>query len=153
MTTATKGADMSDTRVTRAGYVVKTDLPKIVRFLDFMDYGPADGGQGSTTCPHCGSPGRYVLTFLCDDGGRYSAMRGCVKLFPTSRIAVEDQKLVERLAELRKTYGPEAKLNSWQARIREALDAFYAGEANETDTIRTIDRENAAMKAWRSKRR
>jgi len=133
----------------------KTDvaaLPKIIRFIALHDAGPSDGGKGNDVCPHCGADGRYVWEFECDDGTRRGAMRGCVKLFPTSRTALEDQRLIEKEQELRRSYGPQAKLNSWDTKIRTALDEYFAGRMPEAEALRTIEREKAAAAAWRSRK-
>jgi hypothetical protein len=126
-------------------------LPKIIRFTGVHDAGPADP-RPNGVCPHCGAEGRYTFHFVCDDGNEYGAMRGCLKLFPVSKIATEDKKLREKQLDLRKRYGGEAHLNSWQTKIREAIDAHYAGELSETDALETIRQQNAKMGAYRTQK-
>ena len=130
---------------------VKTDLPMIVRFTDMYDGGPCDDGA-TATCPHCGSDGRYIFFFECEDGTERGAMRGCLKLFPVSKIAEIDRKLIEKEAELAKKYGREAHLNSWQTAQREAIDAFYAGSISQEEALRTIDREQRKMVEYRARK-
>lgn len=126
-------------------------LPRIVRFLGTSDAGPlADGG--GTVCPHCGAEGRYVHAFECEDGSRRGAMSGCVKLFPVSPIAEIDMRLHERERDLRKRFGPTAKLNSWDAQIRDALDAFYAGTLDERSALMRAQVAEQAKRNWRRTR-
>ena len=66
-------------------------FPRIVRFFETKD-------SPGASCPHCGAEGRYILTFQVEDGRRMGAMRGCVKLFPVSRVATEELRLREKLA-------------------------------------------------------
>lgn len=127
----------------------KADLPRIIRFDGMHDGGPCDDGP-TATCPHCGADGRYVFWFDCEDGTHRGAMSGCIKLFPVSPVAEVDRKLIEKLHDLQKRYGKETTLNSWQRKIREAIDAFYAGDADEAQTLRTIQQQNAAMQAYRA---
>ncbi len=127
-------------------------LPRIVRFVGTTDGGPSDG-RGSAVCPHCGASGRYVHFFQCEDGSRRGAMSGCIKLFPVHPIAKLDLDLKERERELQKSYGPGAKLNSWDQRIRKAIDAFYADEVDEWTTLAVIRSENVAKANYRRTKR
>lgn len=129
-----------------------TSLPMIVEFLYTSDAGPSGGGKGSAVCPHCGADGRYVHYFKCDDGSTRGAMSGCIKLFPVSIVAQEHMRIVERLGELRKQYGPDAKLNSWQAKMLEAIESHYAGTITKEDAISVIKREKAEMAAYRQRK-
>ncbi len=127
-------------------------LPTITRFLYIQDHGPSDDGQGSTTCPHCGAHGRYVHHFIVEDGSHLAAMSGCVKLFPASPVAVEHQKLEDKLRKLQADYGKDAHLNTWDTRKMEAIEGFYGGEITEEDALRTIKMQTAAAAAWRQKK-
>jgi hypothetical protein len=61
----------------------------IVRITRLDDHGPTDAGMpGATCCPHCGSWGRYVLVFTCEDGSTHGAMRGCVQAWPGHTAAL-----------------------------------------------------------------
>jgi hypothetical protein len=64
-------------------------LPAIVAILDKRD----SGEYGNAVCPHCGALGRYVYTFVCEDGRRHGAMSGCIQLFPKS-----DSKMFKLMA-------------------------------------------------------
>lgn len=127
-------------------------LPKIVRFLGITDYGPCDGGEPTAVCPHCGSGGRYVHAFECADGTRRGAMSGCVQLFPISLIATEDQKLTERELDLKKRFGKDAQLNSWDKNIQAIIHRFYAGALTEPEALRLITNENRAKQVYRRNR-
>lgn len=128
-----------------------TTLPKITRFLGTTDHGPCEG-EPSAICPHCGSGGRYIHAFECEDGTTRGAMSGCVQLFPVSPIAKEDMRLNERLTDLKKRFGSTASLNSWDSRIRTTIDAFYAGQLTEMQAMQRIQIENRAKQAYRQKK-
>ena len=127
-------------------------LPTITQFLYITDAGPSDDGQGSTVCPHCGSPGRYVHHFIVEGGEHRAAMSGCVKLFPVHPIALRHQKLEDKQRKLTQQYGPDAHLNSWDAKIMEAIEGFYAGTLTEQDAYRVIDNQTAAATQWRERK-
>jgi hypothetical protein len=131
---------------------VVTALPKIVQYLYVEDAGPSDDGYGSTVCPHCGSRGRYVHHFVTEGGHHAAAMSGCVKLFPVAKTAALQMKLSEKLRKLRAQYGKDAKLNSWDTKTKDALDAFFAGDITE-DAMWTIQaREAQAAFNWRQRK-
>ena len=75
-------------------------LPKRILTLRTIDCGPnLDGGEPTGHCPHCGSAGRWIHVFLCDDGLIYGAMSGCIKLFgeaPKSKLAIMAEKAIEK---------------------------------------------------------
>lgn len=128
-----------------------TTLPRITRFLGTSDGGPSDG-RGSATCPHCGASGRYVHSFECEDGSRRAAMSGCIKLFPVHPIAEVDMALQARARKLRDQYGPTAKLNSWDERIKSAVDAYYTGQMDERTALAIIRAETIAKANYRRAR-
>jgi hypothetical protein len=121
-------------------------LPRIIEYLNMTDAGPCDDGP-TDICPHCGSDGRYVHYFKCDDGTTRGAMSGCVKLFPVSQVVAEDMKLQDKARELK---GKGWKLNSWQTKIGEAIQAFYRGEVDEAETMKVITRQKNAMAQYRA---
>jgi hypothetical protein len=129
-----------------------TTLPKIIQYLHVTDAGPSDDGRGSTVCPHCGSPGRYVHHFVVEGGERAAAMSGCVKLFPVAKTAALQMKLSEKLRKLQGQYGKDATLNSWDTRTQEALDKFFAGEISEDEMWQIQTREAEAAFNWRQKK-
>lgn len=104
-------------------------LPRIVRFLGTDD-------SPDSECPHCGSKGRFIHSFLVDDGRRLAAMSGCVKLFPCARIATEEARLRKKEADFKKRGW---KLNGSDQRALEAVDQFYAGLIDERAALRTVD--------------
>jgi hypothetical protein len=122
-------------------------LPRITRFL-----GTSDAGGPDAVCPHCGAKGRYVHSFECEDGSRRGAMSGCIQLFPVHPIAQADLVLSGRERELRQRFGPTAKLNTWDARIREAIEAVYAGTLDERSALVHIKCAEQAKRAWRRSR-
>lgn len=122
---------------------------RIVRFGDTSDAGEF----GATVCPHCGAKGRYVLHFtaVTDDGEivKRAAMRGCVKLWGTSKIAEEERKIRERQADREKTGG---KLASWDVTKLDKIEAFYAGKLTEGQCLAWIDDENRKRDQWMKNR-
>ncbi len=104
-------------------------FPRIVRFLGTSD-SPGD------SCPHCGAEGRYVIHFQTESGARGGAMRGCIKLFPTSRIALEELRLTDKQAKYAKQGWT---LNRVDTRALEAIQAFYAGTMTESQALGAVD--------------
>lgn len=104
-------------------------LPRIVRFLG------TDDSAGSS-CPHCGSTGRYIHHFVVADGRTLAAMSGCVKLFPQSRIASEEQRLRKKSDERAKKGW---KLNFADRQALQYIEEFYAGTRDEASAIREVD--------------
>lgn len=123
-----------------------TSLPRIVRFVSRYD----SGEFGNATCPHCGAQGRYVETFLCDDGTERGAMAGCIKRFPVSKIATEERSIRERQVE-RERDG--RTLASWDRVKAEKIAAYYAGDLTEGQCLAWIADENAKRSEWMRNRR
>ena len=76
-------------------------LPKRLLTLRTIDCGPTEEPDYEATgnCPHCGSGGRWIHVFLCDDGLIYGAMSGCIKLFgegPKTKLAIMGEKAIEK---------------------------------------------------------
>lgn len=114
-----------------AGIVRCTPFPRIVRFT-----GTTDSGEfGNARCPHCGAPGRYVTSFICDGGKRGAAMAGCLNLFPVAPIAREEMRLREKLKQREKKGW---KLNQADTRALEAIEAFYAGVGTEQSAMGAV---------------
>lgn len=127
-------------------------LPRIVEFLGIADHGPCDDGEPSAYCPHCGSGGRYIHQFRCEDGTTRGAMSGCVQLFPISPIAKLQAELCEREADLQKRFGKDAKLNSWDQKAREAITAFYAGTLTEAQALQAVQFQMRAKASFRQQK-
>jgi hypothetical protein len=100
-----------------------TKLPKIVAVLAKDDHGPCDAGA-TAVCPHCGADGRYVYTFLCDDGTTRGAMAGCIKLFPRSIAADECEKALAKSCAAR---GGKGYLSRWDERMLNAIEQLQNG--------------------------
>jgi hypothetical protein len=94
-----------------------------------------------------------VHTFECEDGTTRGAMSGCIKLFPVHPIAAADMALRERERDLRKRFGRDARLNTWDGTMREAIDRFYRGEVTAEDTQRTIEWQTREKANYRFSRR
>jgi len=105
-------------------------LPRIIRFLETCD-------SPDSSCPHCGATGRFILRFVLEDGRHAGAMRGCVKLFPVSRVAREELRLREKL----KKYVQRGwnGLNRRDTEALNAIDEFYAGTRDERSTLSIVD--------------
>lgn len=151
MMTSWSGSVMSGT-TSKPDPAPRAPLPRITRFLGTSDGGPSDG-KGSAICPHCGASGRYVHYFECEDGTKRGAMSGCIKLFPVSPIAQADLALNEKHRDLQKRFGKGATLNTWDKRIREAIDAFYAGTMGERTALDNIQWARQAAATYRQSRR
>ena len=115
-------------------------FPRIVRFTGTSD-------SPGAACPHCGAEGRYILHFLTEDGRRMGAMRGCVQLFPCSRVAHEELRLRQKLESLQKRFGQSAHLNRRDTEAMDAIDQFYAGTRDERSTLSVIDGAKRANQA------
>ena len=103
-------------------------LPKILAVLGVDDAGPSPEGA-SANCPHCGAEGRYIVRFLCDDGSRRGAMRGCFKLFPNSNTRTA--KLIEEAFKRKSaTVSTRAKLASWWQEILDEVAGFEAANTS-----------------------
>lgn len=74
-------------------------ISPLVLFAGYHDHGPCEPGSPSAFCPHCGSGGRHVWEFFCQDGTRRAAMRGCLKLFPSSKLAIDQMTAIDRFHE------------------------------------------------------
>lgn len=114
-------------------------LPRIVRFLE------TDDSPGST-CPHCGAEGRYILRFQVDDGRTLGAMRGCAKLFPTSRVAAEELRLRTKETEYAKRGW---NLNRRDTEAVAAIQQFYDGTMDERTTLSIVDGAKRANRVRR----
>jgi hypothetical protein len=122
-----------------------SDLPKIV-LVESID----DAGEfGAANCPHCGAPGRYIVSFLCDDGTRRSAMRGCFKHFRRHRFAnVALDAMTKETEYKRKGW----KLPTWDQQKLDAIRAFAAQEISEWEADRRINLAEAAARSYRKRK-
>ncbi len=116
-------------------------LPRIIAMISKTDAGEF----GATTCPHCGADGRYVWTFLCDDGTTRGAMAGCLQRFPKSRLVDEHKKIIERAAE-REQAG--RSLASWDENKLAAINEVIAGTLTEQAALDIVATENLKRSAW-----
>lgn len=117
-----------------------TSYPRIVRFTGRHD-------MPDSSCPHCGATGRWIHTFVVDDGRHLAAMSGCVKLFPVSRIATEEARLRQKLERYQKSFGAGARLNQRDTEALNAIDSFYAGIGDERSVLSIIDSAKRANQA------
>lgn len=110
-------------------------LPAIIAITGMHDYGPSDG-EGSTCCPHCGARGRYVWSFICADGSRRGAMRGCIQLFPKAIGSSRYFKLIQEAFERRDKAKEEKKnLASWWQEMIDAAETFGTAKLPDHDAI------------------
>ncbi len=116
-------------------------LPRIIAHLYVVDHGPSDDARGSTNCPHCGAYGRYVHHFLLEGGVKGAAMSGCIKLFPISELASEQQRIHKKKASGR-------RLNSWDEKSLLAIEEVGAGTMSEEEALRIVHKQQAACSAW-----
>lgn len=107
---------------------MRDTLPRIVRFLG------TDDCPGSA-CPHCGCTGRYIHNFVTDDGRTLAAMSGCVKLFPVSLVALEEQRLRKKANERAKRGW---RLNRNDLDALAAIEQFYAGALDERSALSRV---------------
>lgn len=124
-------------------------LPAVLAVLGVDDFGPCDGGQGSASCPHCGAEGRYVINFLCEDGTKRGAMKGCFKLFPGSNSRTS--KLIQEAFERqRRAKEQGTKLAGWWEDIIGEVSAFstYPGVPQFPLLAQRIDAIDARRRAW-----
>lgn len=97
-------------------------LPAILAVTGMKDYGPSDG-EGSACCPHCGARGRYIWYFICEDGSKRGAMRGCIQLFP--RKSSRNDKLIQEAFErLNKAREENKNPASWWLDMVKAAEEF-----------------------------
>lgn len=109
--------------------VVIAHFPRIVRFLETID-------APDSECPHCGARGRFILTFVVEDGRQLAAMRGCAKLFPVSRIATEELRLRKKQTDyIKKGWNG---LNRADTEALAAIDSFYAGVMDERSALSRV---------------
>jgi hypothetical protein len=132
----------------RAASSIYANLPKIVAVVGLQDYGPCEGGA-SAICPHCGAEGRYVYSFLCDDGTRRGAMRGCFSKFPRHKFAVESARILDKEADYKKKGW---NLPTWDSEIKAAIFDFADGKISEAEAERVIRAAQARRDAYRRRR-
>ncbi len=125
-------------------------LPRIIRIVDSFD----SGEFGAATCPHCGADCRYYKTFdaVTPEGTivRLGAAAGCIKLFPSSKLAEIHAYILD------KARGYEKKgwsLNRSDAQILDIIDAVAKGERDESAGLREVLDIRTAMAQWRKNRR
>lgn len=119
-----------------------TTLPRIIAIT-----GRTDAGEyGATTCPHCGANGRYITTFVCEDGKTRGAMSGCIKLFPISPLAkIHADLLAKSAANVRKGWKP---FSSFDQPKMDAIEAVMAGTMSEDEAVRICKNQSDAAYRW-----
>ena len=125
----------------------------------FHDAGPSEPGAPSAFCPHCGSGGRYVWTFIGTDGSQRGAMKGCVKLFQVSWIAKSQMDSIERFLkdwQAHRSGSRKYPPASWDAEIYSATDDVASGaisvEEAEAKIHASLSRRSAFLKRMKSRR-
>lgn len=126
--------------------VTSAKLPAVVAILEELDYGPSDG-EGSASCPHCGARGRYVIHFLCEDGSKHGAMRGCFKLFPGSNSPIA-RLVQEAYKRSRQAKAEGKKLASWWEEMIAATEAVSRGPEAVQVFIQSVNAAESRRQAW-----
>lgn len=117
-------------------------LPKIIAITARTDAGE----YGAATCPHCGADGRYVVSFVCEDGSKRGAMSGCIKLFPISPLAkIHADLLVKAAANERKGW---KRFSSFDQPKMDAIEAVMAGTMTEDQAIFICKNQSAKAYTW-----
>jgi hypothetical protein len=101
-------------------------LPKIITVLAVTDCGPCDP-EPTGVCPHCGAGGRYIYSFLCEDGVVRGAMKGCIQLFPRHPFALKVQGVLKKQLDYSKK---QWKLASWDQAIIDATHELEIKKIN-----------------------
>jgi len=116
---------------------------KIIAVLHRSDAGP----EGGDTCPHCGASGRYVLTFLCDDGVTRGAMSGCFQLFrrASGPVVALTRKACEKAAEARTS---RRTLASWWEEILAATTRLGSGEITPNEHRALVLSADGRRREW-----
>jgi hypothetical protein len=94
-----------------------------------------DSGEfGNAHCPHCGAAGRYITTYLTEDGEEYSAMAGCLNRAkkPHSQLA---RLTSEAFTRERDSKSKGKKLARWWQDIIDGVQAMRSGQID-IDTLR-----------------
>jgi hypothetical protein len=112
-------------------------LPEIVAITGMRDFGPCDDdGEPTAHCPHCGAGGRYVWSFICSDGSRRGAMRGCIKLFPLASGSSRYARLIQEAFDRYQAAQEDGKrLASWWHAMIVAAEEFGRGQYPDHDAI------------------
>lgn len=127
----------------------KTEPAKLPRLLVLL--GRHDSGEyGNAACPHCGALGRYTYSFLCEDGQRYGAMSGCIKLFPKADpwlySIIEKAFDKEQDAKDKRT-----KLASWWTEMIEAVTEVSNGKITVGEMRSRVKSAESRRQAWLTK--
>lgn len=125
--------------------------PHRIVTLRVYDAGPVDLGGGR--CPHCGAEGRWIYSFLCDDGKVHAAMSGCIKLFPESRDFPTLRKMaklaIEKDMDMRlhpATRG--TKLAGWFQATLDTLARLEKGEVTLLEAANLIAQQHELRRDW-----
>lgn len=124
------------------------------------DCGPCEPGAPSAFCPHCGSGGRHVIGFVCENGEQRGAMRGCLKLFRMSRLAAQQLDSLKRFKDDTEAHARGSRkwpAASWDQDIYSITAALEAGEITADEAVGRIqgalDRRTAFLKRKQRTRR
>lgn len=130
-------------------------LPTRIVTLETFDGGPME--DGGTRCPHCGAEGRYIHSFLCDDGQVHAAMSGCIKLFPhrptvmskMAELAIQkQQELFEENRRSSNSGSHTRKLASWFQVTLDTLQKVRAGSMTLAEADRVICEQSGRRYNW-----
>ena len=111
-------------------------LPKILRITGRIDGGEAN----SEICPHCGAEGRYITTFVLENGHEAGAMSGCLKLFPKSEYAAIYSKAIAK-----------KKPSRWDTDIMTGIDKYGRGELSKEQLDNGLRAISMERMTWRKR--
>lgn len=120
------------------------DLSRIVAVLSVDDC-----GEGAI-CPHCGAEGRYIYSFLCEDGTQRAAMRGCLGKFPQHPVFAPEMTRI--LDKERRYKNAGWTLPAWDEEIKAAILAYAAGDVTEAAAKSRVLRAKHQAAAYRARR-
>lgn len=132
--------------ISRKTQTIPDRLPAIVAILNKHD----SGEYGNSSCPHCGALGRYTYHFICDDGRKYGAMAGCIKLFP--KASGRHFSLLEKaFTKEEEAKTNKSKLASWWVEMLTATQEFGNDKITKEQLFSVIDTAESRRQAWLSK--
>lgn len=129
----------------RSNIKATSTLPSIVAFIETHD----SGEYGNATCPHCGAEGRYVHTFICDDGTRRGAMSGCINLFRVSKDWAT-KLCMEAFKRQRDAKDQDRRLATWWQEMIEACGKLGEGTISVEEWRSLVGQAENRRQQWLS---
>ena len=101
---------------------------------------------GKTTCPHCGTDGRYIYTWKVN-GEQQMAMSGCFKLLTKD---ITKPSLDKFLESMHLKISRRKPLNSWERSIQRLLSFREAGKYPKDWCDKKIEETLEKKRIWMS---